>query len=84
MNGLPDRVGPLARIYSAYARLINILAGTSMAMVVVIMAVQVVARYVFNASLIICWPRAFHWLCWWCPPRPEFIRTSWAARFLNR
>jgi TRAP-type C4-dicarboxylate transport system permease small subunit len=52
MNGLPDRVGPLARIYSAYARLINILAGTSMAMVVVIMAVQVVARYVFNASLI--------------------------------
>lgn len=49
---MPARIGPLARIYGAYARLINVLAGTSMAVVVVIMAVQVVARYVFNASLI--------------------------------
>lgn len=52
MNAMPARIGPLARIYAVYARVINILAGTSMAAVVAIMAVQVVARYAFNASLI--------------------------------
>lgn len=35
-----------------YSRIMNALAGTSMAFIVVIMVVQVVARYVFNASLI--------------------------------
>lgn len=45
------------RIYAAYSRLIRFLAGLSMATVVVIMAVQVVARYVFNDSLI--WAEEF-------------------------
>lgn len=52
MNAMPARIGPLAWIYATYARLINVLAGTSMAVVVVIMITQVVARYVFNSSLI--------------------------------
>jgi len=46
------RSGIVARISSVYAHLIDVLAGTSMAVIVVVMAVQVVARYVFNASLI--------------------------------
>src|SRR5262245_66648898 len=37
---------------AAYLRVMRFLAGTSMLAIVVIMIVQVIARYVFNASLI--------------------------------
>lgn len=52
MSIAPDRIRLGGRLYAGYAGLINVLAGASMATIVVVMAVQVVARYVFNASLI--------------------------------
>lgn len=42
----------LGRLFGAYERVIKVLAGGSMAVIVTIMVVQVIARYVFNASLI--------------------------------
>ena len=40
------------RLFGAYERVIKLLAGGSMAVIVTVMVVQVIARYVFNASLI--------------------------------
>ena len=45
------RTGP-ARFFDGYEQAIRLLAGASMGVIVVIMVVQVIARYVFNASLI--------------------------------
>lgn len=42
----------LMRLFNVYENAMKILAGTSMGLIVVIMVVQVIARYVFNASLI--------------------------------
>jgi TRAP-type C4-dicarboxylate transport system permease small subunit len=42
----------LGQAFRFYERIIRLLAGSSMALIVVVMVVQVVARYVFNASLI--------------------------------
>jgi len=39
-------------LFNGYERAIKFLAGTSMGLIVIIMVVQVIARYVFNASLI--------------------------------
>lgn len=41
-----------ARLFGVYERVIQVLAGGSMAVIVTIMVVQVIARYIFNASLI--------------------------------
>lgn len=40
------------RLFNVYENAMKVLAGTSMGLIVVIMVVQVIARYVFNASLI--------------------------------
>lgn len=40
------------RLFNAYEGITRLLAGTTMGVIVLIMVVQVVARYVFNASLI--------------------------------
>jgi TRAP-type C4-dicarboxylate transport system permease small subunit len=47
-TGRPGRIDPMA----LYGRAMRLFAGTSMLAIVVIMIVQVIARYVFNASLI--------------------------------
>jgi TRAP-type C4-dicarboxylate transport system permease small subunit len=40
------------RLFRVYERTIQVLAGSSVAVIVVVMVAQVIARYVFNASLI--------------------------------
>jgi len=42
----------LRKAFDLYERVIKVLAGTSMGFIVVVMIVQVIARYIFNASLI--------------------------------
>ncbi|MDQ6437456.1 TRAP transporter small permease subunit [Mesorhizobium sp. LHD-90] len=42
----------IIRLFSVYERAIQVLAGASMAVIVAVMVVQVIARYVFNSSLI--------------------------------
>lgn len=42
----------IARLFGTYERTIQALAGASMAIIVTVMVVQVIARYVFNSSLI--------------------------------
>lgn len=42
----------LSSLFAIYEKAMQILAGTSMGVIVVVMVVQVIARYVFNASLI--------------------------------
>ncbi|MCB1474347.1 MAG: TRAP transporter small permease [Rhodobiaceae bacterium] len=42
----------LDRLIAGYTRLLRVIAGTTMSIIVVVMVVQVVARYVFNGSLI--------------------------------
>lgn len=44
--------GSPSRLLSTYENVMKVLAGTSMGFIVVVMVVQVVARYVFNSSLI--------------------------------
>ena len=41
----------LDRLIAGYTRLLRVIAGTTMSIIVVVMVVQVVARYVFNGSL---------------------------------
>jgi TRAP-type C4-dicarboxylate transport system permease small subunit len=52
-SGRSPRTGPLA----GYFRLIEVFAGTSMALILVVMVVQVAARYLFASSLI--WAEEF-------------------------
>jgi len=53
MTSSPQPIdGPLHPLVRAYEGLMRFLAGSSMALIAVIMLVQVVARYGFNASLI--------------------------------
>lgn len=42
----------LSRSFGLYERIMQLLAGTSTGIIVVVMVVQVIARYVFNSSLI--------------------------------
>lgn len=42
----------IARLFGVYERTIHVLAGGSMGILVTIMVVQVIARYIFNSSLI--------------------------------
>lgn len=52
MDGRERAAGRSTGLLRAYERIIGALAGTMMAAIVVIMVVQVVARYVFGSSLI--------------------------------
>lgn len=56
-GGAGAKTSAVRRLYAGWTRLINVLAGSSMAVVVVVMTAQVIARYVFNSSLI--WAEEF-------------------------